>query len=92
VPKYLIELPHDDERAACIRSLQAIEEYGSHFVTHADWGCSDGVHVGWLIVELDTRADAMQLVPPGMRADARVVQLNRFTREEIAHLVTELSS
>jgi len=73
MPKYLIELPHEDERIACIKALRAIEEHGSHFVTHADWGCNDGVHCGWLIVELDSREDALTIVPPEMRRDARVV-------------------
>ena len=91
MPRYLIELPHGDERTACIKSLRAIDEYGSHFVTHADWGCNDGVHVGWLIIELDTRADALHLVPPEMRGDARVVQLNHFTRDAIATMITELA-
>jgi len=90
MPKYLIELPHEDERIACIKALRAIEEHGSHFVTHADWGCNDGVHCGWLIVELDSREDALTIVPPEMRRDARVVRLNRFTRDEIATLITEL--
>lgn len=90
MPRYLIELPHDDERAACIRSLHAIDQYGSHFVTHADWGCDDGVHCAWLIAELDSREDAMHLIPRDMRQHARIVQLQKFTREEIATLIADL--
>jgi hypothetical protein len=92
MPRYLIELPHGDERVACIRSLHAIDEFGSHFVTHADWGCDDGVHCAWLIAELDSREDAMHLIPRDMRQDARIVQLNKFTREEIATLILELEA
>jgi len=90
MPRYLIELPHGDERTACIKSLRAIEEHGSHFVTHAEWGCHDGVHCGWLIVECDSRGDALQLVPREMWSDARVVQLNKFTKEEIASWIVAL--
>ena len=90
MPRFLIELPHEDEREACMKALRAIQEFGSHFVTHADWGCNDGAHACWLMVEVDSRDQAMQMVPPEMRGAARIVQLNRFTREEIAKLIEEL--
>lgn len=90
MPRYLIELPHDDEYGACVKALQAIERAGSHFVTRADWGCSDGVHVGWLIAELDGRTEALQMVPAEFRQDARIVELTKHTREEIAEMIAEL--
>jgi len=87
---FLIELPHGDERLACIKALRAIHEYGSHFVTQAHWGCKAGVHSGWLIAELPSRDEAMLMVPPEFRDDARIVQLNHFTPDEIASYITEL--
>ncbi len=90
MPRYLIELTHEDEHDACVRALRAIEQYGAHFVTHADWGCHDGIHCGWLVVELDSREEAMMVVPPEFRPEARIVELNRFTREEIASLIAGL--
>ncbi len=53
MPRYLIELSHGDEHAACVKALRAIEQFGSHFVTHADWGCQAGTHCGWLIADLE---------------------------------------
>lgn len=88
--RYLIELPHGDERLACIKALRAIHEYGSHFVTQAHWGCRDGVHSGWMIAELPSREEAMLMVPPQFRNDARIVKLNFFTPEEIASYIAEL--
>lgn len=90
MPRYLIELSHDDEYAACVRALHAVEGSGSHLITNIDWGCNDGVHRGWLIVEVESREEAMGMVPPEARHDARVIQLNRFTREQIVRLVAEL--
>jgi hypothetical protein len=90
MPRYLIELTHDDEYAACVRALEAIEQLGSHFVTRAEWGCADGTHAGWLIAEVDSRQEALQLVPAEFRHEARIVQLNRFTREQIASMVADL--
>ena len=87
MPRYLIELTHEDEHSACVRALQALERHGSHLVTHADWGCKAGVHCGWLIVDVDTQAEAQMMVPPEFRSDARIVELNRYTREEIVSWV-----
>jgi hypothetical protein len=58
MPRFLIQLSHRDEHEACVRALGALERYGSHFLTHADWGCKDGVHCGEdiraLIAELES--------------------------------------
>ena len=52
-------------------------------MTHADWGCKDGEHKSWITVEVDTREEALCIVPPPYRAAAKVVQLNAFTMEDI---------
>ena len=90
MPRYLIELTHEDEHAACVSALRMIERYGAHLLTHVDWGCKDGTHAGWLVVELDSRDEVMMLVPPELRPEARIVQLNKFTKEDISSLITEL--
>ena len=83
MPKFLIEVPHEAETAACARVVKIFLSSGSHFVTHADWGCLDGVHSSWLTVDVETREDARAILPPGMRSRAKIVPLNRFTLEEI---------
>jgi hypothetical protein len=59
-------------------------------MTHADWGCGDGTHRGWLVAEADTRELAMLMVPPELRQDATIFEISRFTREQIATLISEL--
>ncbi len=90
MPRYLIELTHSDEHTACVRALRAIEQYGSHFVTQANWGCKAGIHCGWLIVEVDSREEVMQIIPIEFRPQAKVTQVNRVTRETIASKLKEL--
>jgi hypothetical protein len=90
MPRFLIELTHTAERNACIRALHAIEQAGSHFVTRAEWGCIDGTHAGWLIVEVESRDEALRVVPTEFRKEARVVALNNFSRENIATFIAEL--
>jgi hypothetical protein len=72
--------------------LDAIMNLGSHLITNADWGCEDGVHTGWLIADLDSREEALQLVPPQYRADTRIILLRRWSRSEIEEMKKELES
>jgi len=92
MPRYLIEIQHSDDYEGCVKALSTIMEYGSHLVHKADFGCKDGVHVGWLIVDVDSREDAKMIVPPQQRSDARIVELRRWTREEIQEMVKEMAS
>jgi len=88
--RFLIELAHGAEGNACLKALRAIEQSGSHFVTRAYWGCVDGSHCGWLMVDVDSRDEALQIVPPEFRKEARVIELNQFTREDIRAMIAKL--
>jgi len=43
----------------------------------------DGEHRAWMLVEVDSRSEAQSIVPPGLRAHATIVQLNKFSMEQI---------
>jgi hypothetical protein len=92
MPRFLIEIPHEDEHAACVRALQALDTHGSHFVTHAEFGCRDGFHSALLTAEFESLAEARQIVPPEFRREARIVRLERFTREQIAAMIEDLET
>jgi hypothetical protein len=81
--KFLIEVPHPEETVACARVVDVFLKTGSHYLTGADWGCKDGVHKSWMLVDVDSKEDALRIVPPAFRAQARVVQLNSFSMNEI---------
>jgi hypothetical protein len=81
--KYLIEVPHEAEKRACARAVRIFLETGSHFLTNADWGCFDGEHKAWIILEADSKEDARSVLPPAFRSEAKIVGLNKFTLEEI---------
>lgn len=83
MPKFLIEVPHDSDAVACSRAVQVFLTTGSHFLTHAEWGCKDGVHSAWMIVEVESKAEAMGIVPPMFRPGTRIVGLNRFELAKI---------
>jgi hypothetical protein len=89
MPKFLIEVPHDAERMACARAIQVFLATGSHFLTHAEWGCMDGVHCAWIMVDVDSKADALAILPPAFRSEARVVGLNQFTMTDIEPILRQ---
>ena len=84
--RFLIEIPHDDTAAACARAAELLLRTGSHLMTHAEYGCSDGVHKAWMIVETDSREDARNLVPPDLKAIAQITRLNHFTMAQVDEL------
>jgi hypothetical protein len=85
--RYLIEVPHEPEVQACARFVQVFLATGSHLLSHADWGCMDGVHSAWLILEADSKEEARYVVPPPFRAGAKITELNNFTMEQIDNFV-----
>jgi hypothetical protein len=88
--RHLIEVSHKDEYFSCEKALRAVKARGSHFVTRADWGCLDGVHTAWLIADVEDRETALGIVPPEFRQEARVVELNRWTPEDITAMLEVL--
>ena len=91
VPRFLIETSHTSEHEGCVRALDAETKYGSHLMTHTEWGCKVGVHSGWIIVDVNDRAEALRLVPPQYRADSRIVELSTWSRDEIEEMVKQFS-
>ena len=85
--RFLIEVPHEAETLACARVVEIFLKTGSHFVTHTDWGCMDGDHKAWIIVEVDSKEDARRILPPAFRSQARIVGLNKFSMEQIEEIL-----
>lgn len=84
--KYLIEVPHEATEAACNNAIRIFLETGSHFLRQADWGCHDGEHKAWLMVEAENKDQARQIVPSLFRPVAKIVKLHTFTRTEMDSL------
>ena len=85
--RFLIEVPHDETMLTCARAIKLFLETGSHFLTHADWGCKGGVHKAWMTVETESRESAWQIVPPLLRSAANVVPLTEYTMQEVDEIL-----
>src|SRR5260221_2530586 len=87
--RFLIEVPHEPTTVACARAVETLLTAGSHFLTHADWGCKDGEHKAWIIVEVASKDAARAIVPPAFRSEAKIVQLNAFSLPEIEDILRQ---
>ena len=81
--RYLIEVPHENKKEACERAVQVFMATGSHFMTNADWGCPDGEHKAWFVVDLESKEEALAILPPMFRHVAKVITLQRFSMDEL---------
>lgn len=83
--RFQIISPHT--AATCIDVLMDVLQSG--YVTHFEWGCQDGDHTGYIIIEASDKAEAMMVVPSLYRNDARAVKLNTFSPEEVVRMHKE---
>ncbi len=81
--KFLIEVPHEGDKASCKQAVQIFLASGSHFLSNSEWGCKDGEHKAWLTVEVESKEQARQILPSAYKESAKIVRLNKFTRKEI---------
>ena len=79
--RFHIEVPH--KAVSCGRAAEIFLNAGSHFLTHADWGCKDGEHKAWIIAEVENKDDARSILPPVVRPQAKITRLNYFSIDEI---------
>ncbi len=85
--RFLIEVSHEAEKTACARAVKLLISTGSHFLTHTDWGCCDGVHKGWITIDAESKEEVRTFLPPEYRLMAKIVKLNKFTMEEIDEIL-----
>lgn len=85
--KFLIEVPHEPEEKACALAIQILLQTGSHYLTNAEFGCFDGEHKAWVIIDVENKEEARRILPPVFRPNAKIIGLNRFTLEEIDEIL-----
>ncbi len=78
---YFIESPHTPEE--CLRALDEVLAQSPKILAKFDWGCGAGEHTGWAVVEAESESAARNIVPGFIRKKARVVEVTKFTPEQI---------
>jgi len=85
--KFLIEVAHEAEKSACLRAAQILLKSGSHFVTNADFGCLDGEHKAWIVIDVFDKEEAKAILPTEFRSSAKIVKLNKFNLNQIEEML-----
>ena len=88
--RFLIEVPHGEDKSSCRQAIQVFLSSGSHFVTNAEWGCTDGDHKAWLMVETENKKEALRILPAAFQRNAKIIKLLKFTRQDIEQSVMDL--
>ena len=78
--RFLIETPHREQD--CLKLTQLLHAQG--YLMHFDWGCLNGVHTGWAVIEAGNMAEARLVVPPLVRGQAHVVKVSKFDAATLA--------
>jgi len=81
VARYLLTVEHTLED--CTEALDSVFGHSKELLARFDWGCKDGKHVGWVVIEAGTEATARSLLPLTFRDKASVCMVNKFTPEDI---------
>ena len=71
----------DHSAEDCVRALKETLAIG--YLTHFDWGCKDGTHTGWAVLEAEEKAQALMSVPTFLRDKARVVRLTKYRADTV---------
>ena len=83
--RFLVISHHSGEE--CVKALK--ETLAMGYLTHFDWGCKDGVHTGWAILEAEDNQQAMLSIPPFLRGKGQVVRLSKFNPDTVAAMHAE---
>jgi hypothetical protein len=79
--RFLVSAEHTPED--CVQALDSVMAFSRELLNRFDWGCKDGRHVGWAVVEAQDKSTARMLVPTYLRDKTHVVQLTKFTAEDV---------
>jgi hypothetical protein len=81
--QFLLEVPHEEDLVSCEKAIHILLSTGSHFLTHAHFGCHDGVHKAWIIVDMNSKEEARAIIPTEYRHQSLVVKLTQFSLDKL---------
>ncbi|HME19686.1 MAG TPA: hypothetical protein VKF15_08130 [Nitrososphaerales archaeon] len=79
VDRFLVESPH--EPGECKKVAKNV--YAQGYLYNCDWGCMSGVHKAWVMIEAEDEKQALWVVPPILRSNAKAFKLVKFDPEVV---------
>ncbi len=81
---YLIASKHTEEN--CIRALDEMLAKGPRLLEQFVFGCKDGDHTGYAIVDAKNKSDALAMIPDFLQDDACITKVDHFSPADIRAL------
>ncbi len=78
---YLVTSVHEPEQ--CLDALDEMEAKGSDILGKFVFGCKEGDHTGYAIVDEESRDAALSLLPDSLQETACITKVERFTPADI---------
>jgi hypothetical protein len=85
--RFMIESPHTEEE--CLRALDEELGKGQDILGKFDFGCKVGDHTAYALVDVNSRNDALNLVPTFLQNKVRIVEVGKITPEMIKSFHTK---
>ena len=79
--KFLIASRHTEED--CVRAIDATLDKGSNILDKFVFGCSEGDHTGYAIVDAKSISDALGLVPDFLQKDACITKVSKLSPADV---------
>lgn len=79
---YLVSSPHTPEE--CLAALDEFAAGGEESLDNWYWGCKDGDHTGYEIIQAGSKEEALSTVPESLRDKAKATEVGQITAEDIA--------
>ena len=79
--KFLIASRHEPDD--CLRALDEELAKGPGILDKFVYGCKEGAHTGYAIVDVKTLSDALAMVPGFLQASACITKVDKYTPAEI---------
>jgi hypothetical protein len=79
--RYLIASGHRADE--CVRAIDATLTRGTSVLDKFVFGCKEGDHTGYAIVDVKSLSDALAMVPDFLQESACVTRVDKFTAADI---------
>jgi len=77
--RFLVESPHTE--GDCKKIVKDV--YAEGYLYNCDWGCEDGVHKAWVMIDAESASQALRVVPYALRANATATKIVKFDEKMV---------
>jgi hypothetical protein len=63
--------------------MDELKAKGNDILTNTYWGCGTGNHTAYIIVQADNEAAALNMLPSSVKDNAKIVQVEKYTVDQI---------